>query len=46
MLSDNDSGGVSPAFRDYLHLVGIHHILAAPCHPQTNEKLAAVPSEY
>ena len=34
LLSDNGAGYVSKAFRNYLCLVGIGHILAAPFHPR------------
>ena len=37
--SDNGPGYVSRAFRDYLTLVDIRHILATRFHPQTNGKL-------
>ena len=39
LLSDNGSGYVSRLFKQYLQLVGIRHVLAAPYHPQTNGKL-------
>jgi transposase InsO family protein len=39
LLSDNGPGYLARAFRDYLSLVGIRHILAAPFHPQTNGKI-------
>ncbi len=38
LLSDNGSGYVPRAFCDYLSLVGIRHIRAAPYPPQTNGK--------
>jgi len=39
LLTDNGSGYISQQFNDYLRLVGIRHITAAPFHPQTNGKI-------
>ena len=39
LLSDDGSGYVSRASGDHLHLMGISHILATPCHPQTNGEM-------
>jgi putative transposase len=39
LLSDNGPGYLSRKFGEYLRLVGIRHIIAAPYHPQTNGKI-------
>lgn len=39
LLSDNGSGYLSRRFGQYLRLVGIKHITAAPYHPETNGKI-------
>ena len=39
LLSDNGAGYISQQFNQYLRLVGIRHITAAPFHPQTNGKI-------
>jgi putative transposase len=44
LLSDNGAGYVSRTFRDYLHLVGIGHILAAPYHPRLTARWSATNS--
>ncbi len=39
LLTDNGAGYISRKFDEYLGLVGIKHITAAPYHPQTNGKI-------
>jgi transposase InsO family protein len=39
LLSDNGAGYLSRKFGEYLRLVGVRHIVAAPYHPQTNGKI-------
>ena len=41
LLSDNGPGYVSRAFRDYLGMVGIRHILAPPSTPRPTASLSA-----
>jgi putative transposase len=39
LLSDNGPGYLSRQFNEYLRVVGIRHIVAAPYHPETNGKI-------
>ena len=39
LLSDNGSGYISKVFNEYLDTLGIRHIFASRCHPQTCGKI-------
>ena len=45
LLSDNGPGYVSRAFRDYLGMVGIRHILASPFPPSDQRQVGALPPD-
>ena len=45
LLSDNGPGYVSRAFRGYLSMVGIRHILAAPFPPSDQRQAGALPPD-
>ena len=42
LLSDNGSGYLSGPFNEYLKTIGIKHIYAARCHPQTCGKIERI----
>lgn len=42
LLSDNGSGYISGPFNEYLSTLGIRHIYAARCHPQTCGKIERI----
>lgn len=42
LLSDNGSGYISGPFNEYLQTIGIKHIYAARCHPQTCGKIERI----
>jgi transposase InsO family protein len=42
LLSDNGSGYISAPFNEYLQTIGIRHVFAARCHPQTCGKIERI----